>query len=126
MGCDGQGGGSFALGELIDQHPGPIAADFAHHYPGLELGRIVQDWPPDLVLALIEWLPDDGAYAAARRGGREFYGWGQTRQLAADTWDLMVAIGMAGSKKKAPKYPRPTKRSNSKTWGDVLRQFRAK
>jgi hypothetical protein len=59
---------------------------------------------PGKVLRLIQWLPDDGAFAASLHGGPEFLGMGRDRVLAMDQWDLTAA---AAAGKKAPKYPRP-------------------
>lgn len=68
---------------------------------------------PGYLLWLIEWLPDDGAFAASLRGGHDHYGWGTDRHMVADQWDVDVAIGMAGSKKKPPHYPRPGTKKKS-------------
>lgn len=64
------------------------------------------------MLALLEWIPDDGAMAASLRGGRHWLGWTRRAELAAATWDLHAAVAhaKAGKKakgKKAPTYPRP-------------------
>lgn len=74
------------------------------------MSDLVSDEParcPGYILGLIEWLPDDGAFAASLRGGRDHYGKGSIWHLLADQWDLSAAAAMAGSKKKAPQYPRP-------------------
>lgn len=118
MGGAHASGGSFALGELIDGHAGALLADFQHHYR-LHLPDVL-DWDPRLVLALIEWLPDDGAYMAARLGGHEFYGWGKARHMMADVWDVLAATAMAGSKKRPVRYDRPKRRDQRKTWRTLL------
>lgn len=121
MGGAREGGGSFALAELIDKHGSALLSDFQAYYQ-LELGQVVLDRSPDYVLALIEGLPDNLAFAAAMRGGRQFRGWGQDRNMLADLWDLTAAVGMAGSKKKPPKFPRP--QANRPTWRTLMQMGR--
>lgn len=64
------------------------------------------------MLALLEWVPADGATVASIRGGRHWLGWTRSAELLADTWDLHAAIAHAKGGKKAkhrtaPRYPRP-------------------
>lgn len=70
---------------------------------------MVEHWSPREVLALVEGLPDTGLFAARLAGGeqwREYIGWGKERHMAADVWDLLVAINTPKGKKPS-KYPRP-------------------
>lgn len=87
--------------------------------------QAVLDEDPSYVLELIGWLPDAGPYAASVRGGRQFHGWGQDRTLLADLWDATVAIGVAGSKKKPPRYPRPEARKKKRTWRTFIEMLKA-
>ncbi|MFE7124030.1 hypothetical protein [Streptomyces sp. NPDC057617] len=70
---------------------------------------------PALVLALVRRLPDTSLTVALASGGREFFGWGQDRHLAADLYDAVNAntraTGQWGRSKapKIPPYPRPKK-----------------
>lgn len=101
-------GGSRALGELIDGHGSALAWDL--HGQGIDLCDVLSERPqhsPRYILALAEWLPDDGAFAASLRGGAEHHGRGALWHLLADQWDIAVAAAMSGSKKKPPTYPRP-------------------
>jgi hypothetical protein len=108
----GPSGGSLALAELIDKHGTALVADFLSEY-GVRLVDVLFEWPPREVLALVEGLPDTSVYAAYVAGGskwQEFRGWGKTRHMLADQWDLTLAHAMAGTKKKPTQYPRPTVR----------------
>lgn len=115
-------GGSQALAQLIDRYGSALAWDF--HRAGLDfwdwMADLLSEAPersPGYLLALIEWLPDDGAYAACRAaepqrgepvkatGPHAFYGKGLAWNQRADLWDLQAAI--AGGKGKPPTYPRP-------------------
>lgn len=62
---------------------------------------------PLIVLAYIQRLPDTSMTMALLSGGREYFGWGVDRYLAADTFDALNlntrATGMW--KKKAPDFP---------------------
>jgi hypothetical protein len=104
-------GGSLALGELIDSHGSALAWDLSGRADlWAWMADILSDAPtrsPRSLLALIEWLPDDGAFAASLRANRDHYGKGSTWHLLADLWDLNATVAMAGSKKKPPQYPRP-------------------
>lgn len=125
-----ESGGSLALRGLIDDHGDALVYDFRAHL-GLHLPLVLAEgWDPSYVLTLIGGLPDTSAYIASVKAGgdedgwRKFYGWGQDRMLAADHWDLDVAIGMAGNRrKKAPRYPRPVKRKKRSTWRDLFKMI---
>lgn len=65
---------------------------------------------PSFVLSLIQRLPDTSLTAALASGGREYFGWGADRHIAADLFDALNqntrACGNWG--KKPPKFdPRP-------------------
>jgi hypothetical protein len=65
----------------------------------------------------VQRLPDDSLTHALMRGGREFFGWGQDRYIAVDTFDaLQTNTVVSGNwKKKAPEidpYPRPGAEEN--------------
>ncbi|NUV86591.1 hypothetical protein G6W61_10265 [Streptomyces sp. KAI-26] len=74
---------------------------------------------PALVLLLVQRLPDTSLTTALASGGREQFGWGQDRHLAADLFDAINqntrATGQWGKGRapKIPAYPRPqvTKKS---------------
>lgn len=112
------GGGSLYLAELIDGHGAALSADFLreYHRPLWE----ALDWPPRIVLALVEdllHLPH-GALPASLNGDPETRGWGVDRHLFANLIDT-VALGggvlEAGSKTKAWKQPRPGAKKQSGT-----------
>lgn len=106
---DGPGGGSLALGELVDEHGPALVADFLSEY-GIRLADILFVWSPREVLALVEGLPASGRFQAHLVGGdkwHEFWGWDADRHLQANLWDLHVAVNTPKGK-KAEKYPRPT------------------
>lgn len=64
---------------------------------------------------LVKRLPDDSMTAALMQGGREFFGWGTDRYMAADTYDALnvntIATGQwkKGKKPDIPPWPRPKK-----------------
>lgn len=67
---------------------------------------------PAAVLALIYALPDTALTPALAAGGRDLYGWGTDRHLAADLYDALNANTRAtGNWKtkppKIPAWPRP-------------------
>ena len=67
---------------------------------------------PSLVLALCKGLPDTSLTVALMNGGREYYGWGVDRHIAADLYDALNqntrATGMWGKKPPdIPPWPRP-------------------
>jgi hypothetical protein len=75
---------------------------------------------PSLVLSLLQRLPDTSLTVALASGGREFFGWGQDRHLAADLFDALNtntrATGQWGKGKapKIPEYPRPKPKAKKK------------
>ncbi len=81
---------------------------------------------PTLVLALVQRLPDTSLTVALASGGREHFGWGADRHLAADIFDAVNqntrATGQWGGKGKAPKipsYPRPEAKAKPKATKQV-------
>lgn len=67
---------------------------------------------PALVVALAMGLPDTSLTAALASGGRQHYGWGVDRHLAADTYDaLNLNTRATGQWRKKPpdlpRWPRP-------------------
>lgn len=66
---------------------------------------------PALVISLVRHLPDTSLTAALISGGRQYYGWGHDRALAAAVFDAINAnTRMTGQFKKPPKFnpwPRP-------------------
>ena len=120
MGGDRQGGGSLALGELIDKHGTALVSDF-RRYHGVWLWDAIDEVPPRILLALVEGLPDTSAYAASTQGGREYQGWGVDRHMAANLWDLLAAVN-TDPKKRPPQHPRPNKRKpTGPTMRDLVR-----
>lgn len=69
---------------------------------------------PAVVLRLIQGLPDTSLTVALASGGREHYGWGVDRYLAADLFDALNTNTKAtgnwknGKPPKFPTWPRPT------------------
>jgi hypothetical protein len=129
---------------LIDEYGSAVAADFQAHY-GLDLWDVVADlcsehpaYTPRQVLALAEWLPDDGAVAACAAarppasGGDpplpvQHFGWGMNRHLLAAIFDAVAAntvvtARVAGAKKVPdPKpWPRPGKTVRSSSAGTPI------
>jgi hypothetical protein len=116
-------GGSLALVELVNRHGSALVHDFQHEY-GLSLPDVLFTWSPRVLLALVEELPDTSALAASLAGDKAFRGWGRDRHMVADLWDLTIAVGMAGSKKRPPTYPRPEARTASKGIGHLVQSLK--
>jgi hypothetical protein len=68
---------------------------------------------PSLVISLIERLPDTSMTVALASGGKEHFGWGLDRHMAADLYDALSTNTQAsgnwgkGGPPKMPSYPRP-------------------
>lgn len=68
---------------------------------------------PSLVIALLMRLPDTSLTRALAAGGRDHFGWGMERHMAADIYDAISqntrASGQWGKKgaPSIPPYPRP-------------------
>lgn len=87
---------------------------------------------PALVLKLIQRLPDTSLTHALASGGREHFGWGVDRYLAANTYDAVNQNTRASGnwgKKGAPDiapYPRPKgvkARKKPATVKDIFKRF---
>lgn len=86
-------------------------------YYGVDLAETIagRGLSPSLALSLVQRLPDTSLTMALASGGREFFGWGVDRYLAADTYDAVNLNTRAtgqwqkGKAPKFPPYPRPTK-----------------
>lgn len=68
---------------------------------------------PKVVLCLAQGLPDTSLTVALASGGRDHYGWGVDRYIAADIFDAVNANTRAtgnwkGKPPKFPAWPRPT------------------
>ena len=97
--------------------------------------RLESDSPgmaPSFVLALVERLPDTSMTVALASGGREYFGWGGDRHIAADIFDAINqntrACGNWG--KRPPKIeprPRPGRGGKKKrtSVADIFRRFSA-
>ncbi|MDH6462055.1 hypothetical protein M2302_002230 [Micromonospora sp. A200] len=76
---------------------------------------------PALVLSLALGLPDTSLTVALASGGRDHYGWGVDRHMAADTFDAINANTRAtgnwakGKAPKLPQWPRPKSKPKAKT-----------
>ncbi|MGW1836971.1 hypothetical protein [Streptomyces sp. NPDC002067] len=74
---------------------------------------------PALCLLLVARLPDTSLTVALASGGREHFGWGQDRHLAADLYDALNANTRAtgqwnrGKAPTIPPFPRPTSQAKS-------------
>ncbi|MFJ8394389.1 hypothetical protein [Streptomyces sp. NPDC094144] len=98
---------------MCDKHGAELVADFQRHYR-LRLSDVVAgSVSPRSALALIEHLPEDSAFVAAVRGGREFTGWDTSSYLLAALIDSVNmttwAIGSQNAKRK-PAKPKPLER----------------
>ncbi|MFF7021405.1 hypothetical protein ACFY97_10355 [Streptomyces klenkii] len=75
---------------------------------------------PALVLLLVARLPDTSLTVALAAGGRQHFGWGADRHLAADLFDALNAntraTGQWGKNKapKIPPFPRPKAKAAKK------------
>ncbi|GAB3830218.1 hypothetical protein GCM10028799_57330 [Kribbella italica] len=90
---------------------------------------------PQIVNILARGLPDTCLTMALVAGGREHYGWGQDRHLAADNYDALNQNTRAtgqwkGKAPNIPLYPRPEsvkpkpdEREKPKTVADLYRGF---
>lgn len=100
-------------------------------YYGIDLVDVIEGRGPSprLVIALVQRLPDTSLTAALASGGRDHFGWGADRHIAADLFDAMNqntrACGNWG--KKPPKIdarPRPGKGKKSKKPTSVVDIFK--
>ena len=114
------GGGSSALGELIEKYGDALYRDLLFFY-GVDLTDTVNGYgtAPSLVLGLIRGLPDTSMCHAREAGGDWNLGWGVERHMLAQIYDALnfntAATGQC--RKKPPKFkpfPRPKKPSEKK------------
>lgn len=98
------------------------------------------DWPPRLLLALVEGLPEDSAFTASVRLSApyrepnphevyrepDFRGWTRLHSLLADIFDAInLNTAATGNYKKRPTFdpwPRPKKRKPQRV-ADIRRMF---
>jgi hypothetical protein len=117
VGAGGERGGSLGLCELIDAHGAALLADF-HRFYRIDLAAALfgeEPVAPRLLLALVEELPDESAFAAAVRGGPHHRGWTVTAHLLAAVIDAVHeaawVTAQANSKRRLRRprrFPRPT------------------
>ncbi|WP_413800090.1 hypothetical protein [Streptomyces iranensis] len=116
MGAGGERGGILGLCELIDRYGAALLADFGRFY-GIDLPEALygsRPTAPRLLLALVEELPDESAFAAAVRGGPQHLGWTVTAHLLASVIDAVGeaawVTAQANSRKRIRRprrFPRP-------------------
>lgn len=89
---------------------------------------------PSLAVALAKRLPDTSLTVALASGGREHFGWGVDRHIAADNFDALNQNTRASGnwgKKGAPKipfWPRPKAKTPEQekkpvTVADIYKRF---
>lgn len=105
-------GGSFQLGELIDEHGQWIAADLMEIYTVDIRDVFVPDSgvTPRWLLILIAGLDEKTRYAASCRGGQHLRGWTTDRYLsvfALETQRAIQWINTAANSKNRPPLPKP-------------------
>lgn len=109
MGEGNRPGGSVALAAELDDHGEVLIADFRQYY-GLSLGAIYDgSLSVAEALVLIEQLPMESRYVAAKRGGAEFVGWDEGRYIQALQVNLMknlIWLITRVNSKKAPPAPK--------------------
>ncbi|QYW07865.1 tail assembly chaperone [Streptomyces phage RedBear] len=117
-----QVGGSLSLARLVDEYGEGLYPDLRFYF-GIDLADVIEGRgpSPSLVILLVQRLPDTSLTAALASGGREQFGWGVDRHMAADIFDALNqntrATGNWGKKgaPKLPEYPRPkVKKSKDK------------
>lgn len=82
-------------------------ADLKFYY-GVDLIDVIEGRGPHpvVVLSYVQRLPDTSLTSALIAGGREYFGWGVDRAIAADTYDaLNVNTRATGNWKKPPEFP---------------------
>lgn len=110
MGREDAGGGSLALGELLDEYGAELFADFLTAYR-LDLTEILfgsvgtSRMAPRLILSLIENLPEGSLFKAQMQGGKEYREWTLTNWFMAQlinavNTNSMIAANMPASKRK--------------------------
>lgn len=77
---------------------------------------------PRFVLKLVGQLPDDSAFAASLRGGREFRPWSLQNTLLAANANLLYAANQQRAQKKSIKtLIKPPQPKRKRTAGRVMR-----
>lgn len=103
-------GGSYALGQLIDDYGALIAADLFEVYH-VDLRDVYRDGSsPRWWLNLIIQLPASSRFYAERRGGPQFRGWDETRYALAAAVNSIRALQftyVAAHSKRRPTPPKP-------------------
>lgn len=108
--------------------------DLLFHF-GVDLTEVIAGRGPSplLVYMLVQRLPDTSLTIALASGGRENFGWGVDRHIAADTYDALNQNTRAtgnwakGKAPQIPEWPRPkTKKKPTekpRSVADLFRQF---
>jgi hypothetical protein len=94
---------------LIDDYGEGLYPDLRFFY-GVDLVDVIEGRgpAPALVILLAQRLPDTSLTVALASGGREHFGWGVDRHLAADLFDAVNLNTRATgnwAKGKAPTFP---------------------
>jgi hypothetical protein len=92
------------------------------YYYGINLVDVIEGRGPHPVVVYLcaQRLPDDSMTAALLQGGREYFGWGTDRHMAAALFDAVnVNTKATGHWKKGkapdfPEWPRPGKTKANK------------
>lgn len=98
-------GGSFQLGELIEDHGAALLFDL-QRYCGIDLldvFRLGSGLTPRRVLWLVGQLPPDSAFSASLRGGAEFRPWTPEMHLLAAVVNLLAAANRQRAGKRGSK-----------------------
>lgn len=106
---------------LNEGHGEAIEGDLRIH-AGVRLRDLwdpASDLTPREVWSYLLAMPDDSAYVASLRGGRQFRGWDSSRYLLANIQDLLAGANYQRSGGKGRK-PQPVKRPRRKTSGVPL------
>lgn len=112
---------------MIDRYGvDPVISDLSEFH-GLSLVDVLagHTHSPRSLYALITWLPDTGAVAAAMRG--EVRGWGLDRHIQASVFDAVQAntwVTAAVSSKRKPRKPKPFPRPKGSLKKNKVRTLR--
>src|SRR5690606_32683971 len=115
-------GGSRELAERINRFGSELAADLRLYY-GIDIREIFSDetdLTPGYLLSLIEHLPPESAYVAARRGGPGSREWPVTHAMLADLFAVTAVgnymsqrVNLEGKPDPPEPYPRPGEQQNT-------------
>ncbi|KIQ62402.1 hypothetical protein TR51_25510 [Kitasatospora griseola] len=98
---------------MVDRHGAELVADFQRHY-AMRLSDVVAGAvSPKSALAMVEHLPEDSAFVAAVRGGREFAGWDTVAYMLAaliDSVNMTTWAVFSQNAKRPPSKPQPFER----------------